>query len=57
MLNREEVSRLIDAAGTLFRRTLPMTIYGTGLRRAELARLKISDIDSQRYSELLRCEQ
>jgi integrase/recombinase XerD len=42
------VSRLIDAAGTLFRRTLRMTLYGTGMRRAELARLKVSDIDSQR---------
>jgi integrase/recombinase XerD len=25
-----------------------MTLYGTGMRRAELARLKVSDIDSQR---------
>ncbi len=25
-----------------------MTLYATGLRRAELARLKVSDIDSQR---------
>jgi integrase len=48
VLSREEVSRLIDAAGTLFRRTLLMTLYGTGMRRAELARLKVSDIDSQR---------
>ena len=46
--SREEVSRLINAAGTLFRRTLLMTLYGTGMRRAELARLKVSDIDSQR---------
>jgi integrase/recombinase XerD len=48
VLSREEVSRLIKAAGTLFRRTLLMTLYGTGMRRAELARLKVSDIDSQR---------
>ena len=48
VLSREEVSRLIDAAGTLFRRTLLITLYGTGMRRAELARLKVSDIDSQR---------
>jgi site-specific recombinase XerD len=39
---------LINAAGNLFRRTLLMTLYGTGMRRAELARLKIGDIDSQR---------
>jgi len=48
VLSREEVSRLINAAGTLFRRTLLMTLYGTGMRRSELARLKVSDIDSQR---------
>jgi integrase len=48
VLSQEEVSRLIDAAGTLFRRTLLMTLYGTGMRRAELARLKVGDIDSQR---------
>jgi integrase/recombinase XerD len=48
VLSREEVSRLINAAGTLFRRTLLMTLYGTGMRRAELAHLKVKDIDSQR---------
>jgi integrase/recombinase XerD len=48
VLSREEVSQLINAAGTLFRRTLLMTLYGTGMRRSELARLKVSDIDSQR---------
>ena len=48
VLSREEVSRLINAAGTLFGRTLLMTLYGTGMRRAELAHLKVSDIDSQR---------
>ena len=48
VLSREEVSRLINAARNLFRRTLLMTLYGTGMRRAELARLKVSDIDSQR---------
>jgi integrase len=48
VLSREEVSRLINAAGNLFRRTLLMTLYGTGMRRAELAHLKVSDIDSQR---------
>ena len=48
VLSQEEVGRLIDAAGTLFRRTLLMTLYGTGMRRTELAHLKVSDIDSQR---------
>jgi integrase/recombinase XerD len=48
VLSLQEVSRLINAAGTLFRRTLLMTLYGIGMRRAELARLKVNDIDSQR---------
>ena len=48
MLSQEEVSRVINAAGTLFRRTLLMTLYGTGMRRSELAHLKVGDIDSQR---------
>src|SRR6202051_4607725 len=48
VLSQEEVSRLINAAGTLLRRTLLMTLYGTGMRRGELAGLKVSDIDSQR---------
>jgi integrase/recombinase XerD len=48
VLSREEVSRLINAAGNLFRRTLLMTLYGTGMRRSELASLKVGDIDSQR---------
>jgi site-specific recombinase XerD len=48
VLSREEVLRLINAAGNLFRRTLLMTLYGTGMRRSELASLKVGDIDSQR---------
>ncbi len=48
VLSREEVARLIDAAGTMFRRTLLMTLYATCMRRSELAHLKVSDIDSQR---------
>jgi integrase/recombinase XerD len=48
VLSLEEVARLIDAAGTLFRRTLLMTLYATGMRRSELAHLKVSDIDRQR---------
>jgi len=48
ILSPEQVSRLIAAAPTVFYRMLLMTLYATGLRRAELARLKISDIDSER---------
>jgi site-specific recombinase XerD len=48
ILSREEVARLINAALTPFHRTLLMTLYATGVRRAELTHLKISDIDSKR---------
>ena len=48
ILSGEEVRRLIDASSSLFERTLLMVLYGTGMRRAEVARLKIADIDSQR---------
>jgi site-specific recombinase XerD len=48
ILSREEVARLIDASSDLFQRTLLMVLYGTGMRRAEVARLKIADIDSRR---------
>jgi len=45
---QEEVSRLINSARNPFDRVLLMTLYATGARRAEVTRLKVSDIDSQR---------
>ena len=48
ILSTEEVAQLIDSALTAFHRILLMTLYVTGVRRAELARLKITDIDSRR---------
>src|SRR5271156_4718198 len=48
ILNQEEVAQLINAASTLFHRTLLMTLYATGARNAELTRLKFSDVDSKR---------
>ena len=48
VLSPEEVTRLIDAAGNLYHRTLLMTLYSTAARRAELCQLKVQDIDSQR---------
>lgn len=48
ILSREEVAHLIDSALTPFHRVILMTLYGTGVRRAELTHLKVSDIDSQR---------
>jgi len=40
ILSREEVARLIDASNSLFERTLLMVLYGTGMRRSEVARLE-----------------
>jgi site-specific recombinase XerD len=48
ILSQEEVARLIDSALTAFHRLLLMALYATGTRRAELTRLKVSDIDSKR---------
>jgi integrase/recombinase XerD len=48
ILSQKEVAQLIDAAATPFYRTVLMTLYATGVRNAELTRLKVSDIDSQR---------
>src|SRR5947208_6861230 len=48
VLSLEEVGRLIDAAGNLKQRAVLMTLYGTGMRRAEVSQLKVSDVDSKR---------
>ena len=48
ILSQQEVAQLIQAANTSFQRTLLLTLYATGVRRAELTHLKVSDIDSQR---------
>ncbi len=48
VLSLEEVARLIDAADSLFHRAILMTLYGTGVRREELIRLQVSDINSRR---------
>ena len=48
ILTREEVIRLIDSASNLFHRAMLITLYSTGMRRAELCHLKVEDIDSTR---------
>jgi integrase/recombinase XerD len=48
ILSQEEVTQLIDAACSPFHRTILMTLYATGARRAELTHLKISDVDNKR---------
>jgi integrase len=43
ILSQEEVAQLIDAACSPFDRTILMTLYATGARRAELTHLKRDD--------------
>jgi site-specific recombinase XerD len=48
VLSREEVERLIQNAASRLHRIWLLILYGTGIRREELVRLKIDDIDSGR---------
>jgi len=48
VLSPEEVDQLIEGAVNLRHRTILMTLYSTGMRRAEICRLQTQDIDSAR---------
>jgi site-specific recombinase XerD len=48
IMSPEEVGLLIESAILPFHRIILMTLYATGVRRAELANLRVSDIDSKR---------
>jgi len=48
VLSPQEVARLIDSALTPLHRLVLMTLYATGLRRAELTRLQVADVDTPR---------
>lgn len=48
ILSAEEVARLIDAAPNLRYRTILMTLYSTGMRRAELCCMRPEDLDKER---------
>jgi integrase/recombinase XerD len=54
VLSPDEVQRLIASAKNLYHRTLLLTLYGAGLRRAEVCELKVRNIDSHRM--VLRVE-
>src|SRR5271156_5358481 len=54
VLSRDEVARLLDATTCLKHQAALSVAYGAGLRVAEVAALKVSDIDSERM--LLRIE-
>jgi len=57
VLSPEEVARLIDSAQKMIHRAMLMTLYATGLRRAELCHLKVTDIlirsETTRHGERL----
>jgi site-specific recombinase XerD len=55
VLSREEVQRLIQSAASPLHRIWLLTLYATGIRREELVRLQIDDIDSDRM--LIRIRQ
>ena len=55
ILSREEIVRFLECIASLKHRTLLMSAYAAGLRVSEAARLKLTDIDSQRM--MLRVEQ
>jgi site-specific recombinase XerD len=48
ILSAEEVTRVLDAAGSLKYKAALSVAYGAGLRACEIVHLKISDIDSDR---------
>ena len=48
VLSSEEVIQLIEGASSLMHRTILILLYATGIRRAELRWLKLSNIDSKR---------
>ena len=54
ILSPEEVAQLIDAASNLQARTMLMLLYSTGVRRSELVRLRVEDIDSKRMMVHIR---
>jgi integrase/recombinase XerD len=55
ILSREEVERLLAAAGTLRERVLLMAAYGSGLRVSEVVALRPTDLDVERG--VIRVEQ
>lgn len=55
ILSIEQVTQLIDAAGSLKYKAALSISYGAGLRRNEVVNLKVSDIDSERM--IIRVEQ
>jgi integrase/recombinase XerD len=54
ILSREEVARILTVPPHLKTRAMLMTIYAAGLRRSEVAHLRVNDIDSARMTITVR---
>jgi len=54
VLSLDKVQRLIESASNLYHREMLMTLYPIGMRRAEMCRLKVEDIDSERMMVHIR---
>ena len=54
VLSQAEVTTLIESASNLMHRAILMMLYSTGMRRAELCQLKVSDIDKERMVIYIR---
>ena len=48
ILSQDEAVALMNSAGNLFHRAMLMMAYSTGMRRAELCKVKVEDLDSKR---------
>lgn len=54
ILSRQEVQSLFDATKNLKHKCMLMTVYSSGLRVSEVAKLKITDIDSKNMQIFIR---
>jgi len=54
ILSQKEVQSLLDATENLKHRCMLMTVYSLGLRVSEVAKLKITDIDSKNMQIFIR---
>lgn len=54
VLSKEEVFEVINSIPNMKYKAIIMTIYGSGLRVSEVAKLKVSDIDSKNFQILVR---
>lgn len=54
ILSRQEVQSLFDATENLKHKCMLMTVYSSGLRVSEVAKLKLTDIDSKNMQIFIR---